>query len=425
MSNRTASVVRKIETAAHDVWEVISDTRCPETWIPFLDSRRLSSDREEQPVENGVLLYHPSSHAIACDNLIAFSVVRLAPDDRTIEFNLTSGFLQISVEVIVHEAAFGALLEVGSQPNVPPQYLSPAFKEMLQGVSKEIADTVSVICRAKYPVSTGKVSPPPPPSFLSSRHPEMSVTGVERVAPTSELKDIMAAGCPVIFGHYGGSTSAYPLLQDLDWWNDRFGDQTVRIQEMEKAAYMPENTYVSTTISMLVSMLASNPNGSRFALYETSVLEILGLGQYLPVPEMVPREYPVKCHNIWIGAPHINSTLHQDGHIVDRTGKDPKKYHNLNFQIAGRKHFILAHPNQTKHLYPMHRDMYNDGAPTSQVDPFGPLDFGTFPEVKKAELFEGVLEPGEMLYVPRGWWHAFYSLENTINSNTLFSSHDF
>lgn len=76
-------------------------------------------------------------------------------------------------------------------------------------------------------------------------------------------------------------------------------------------------------------------------------------------------------------------------------------------QIYGRKHFRLVSPNELPHLYPYDNFM-------SAVD-MDDLDENRFPLFKQAKIYEVILEPGEVLFLPIGWWHDVVALDVSIS----------
>ena len=70
-------------------------------------------------------------------------------------------------------------------------------------------------------------------------------------------------------------------------------------------------------------------------------------------------------------------------------------------QLKGRKRCILFSPEDSEFIY------------HGKVDPERP-DLAKFPLLEKARFFEALLEPGEMLFMPAGWWHYVVALEKSI-----------
>ncbi|KAK1047616.1 hypothetical protein LTS16_005076 [Friedmanniomyces endolithicus] len=121
--------------------------------------------------------------------------------------------------------------------------------------------------------------------------------------------------------------------------------------------------------------------------------------------------------NAWLGPKGTKTPLHTD------------PYHNVFCQVVGYKYVRLYPPNETDRLYPRGLDekginMEN----TSQVDmsrlwsrvhnpPAGEVEqlSGEFPLFRDAKYVEAVLEPGDSLYVPLGWWHYVESLSTSFS----------
>jgi Cupin-like domain len=75
--------------------------------------------------------------------------------------------------------------------------------------------------------------------------------------------------------------------------------------------------------------------------------------------------------------------------------------------IYGRKRWRLISPNET----PL---VYNHVGVFSEVDLENP-DYEKYPLFKQAHVIEAVLEPGEIIFVPVGWWHQVKSLDVSIS----------
>jgi hypothetical protein len=99
---------------------------------------------------------------------------------------------------------------------------------------------------------------------------------------------------------------------------------------------------------------------------------------------------------VWIGS-RTRSGLHYD--YID----------NFFAQVHGTKTAILAAPEEARNLH-----VFDDAHTKSQVAPQHP-DLRAHPRVKRATLHETKLEPGDVLFLPKGWWHYFASSERSIS----------
>jgi hypothetical protein len=75
-------------------------------------------------------------------------------------------------------------------------------------------------------------------------------------------------------------------------------------------------------------------------------------------------------------------------------------------QVYGRKTVLLIAPDQTHRIY-NHVGVY------SEVDPEQP-DYERFPRYRQVDVMRADLEPGDVLFLPVGWWHHVRSLSISI-----------
>jgi hypothetical protein len=86
---------------------------------------------------------------------------------------------------------------------------------------------------------------------------------------------------------------------------------------------------------------------------------------------------------------------------------------NIFAQIWGRKRIFLAPPHHDEYLYTREANPVLFGSP---FDPEAP-DFDAFPLARQAAIVEVEVHPGDMLYVPAGWYHQVRALSFSLSSN--------
>ncbi|XP_067687799.1 HSPB1-associated protein 1 homolog [Haliotis asinina] len=112
-----------------------------------------------------------------------------------------------------------------------------------------------------------------------------------------------------------------------------------------------------------------------------------------------------KDSTIWIGSECASTPCHYDTYG-----------YNLVAQIYGRKRWHLFPPASSEALYPT-RLPYEESSVFSEVN-VGQPDLGKHPRFKESQAVVVTLEPGQVLYVPRHWWHYVECLHTAISINT-------
>ncbi len=111
--------------------------------------------------------------------------------------------------------------------------------------------------------------------------------------------------------------------------------------------------------------------------------------------------YPTDTR-LWIGSMNTCSGLHSD--LKD----------NIFSQLVGTKKVFLVPFNQSHLVYP-----FIDNIVNSQVNP-EKMDTKKFPKFMNAHLYSTTVEPGEILFIPRGWWHYLHAETPSISINHWF-----
>jgi ribosomal protein L16 Arg81 hydroxylase len=81
-------------------------------------------------------------------------------------------------------------------------------------------------------------------------------------------------------------------------------------------------------------------------------------------------------------------------------------YHNILAQVVGRKYLRLYDMKLTGNMYP--RDGFQCNNSSVDIDD---VDGERYPLFSTTSSFQCVLERGEMLYIPRHFWHYVRSLD--------------
>ena len=130
--------------------------------------------------------------------------------------------------------------------------------------------------------------------------------------------------------------------------------------------------------------------------------ELLAVPPYTVGRELSPA-------NLWIGTRGTVTSLHSD----------PSD--NLLCQVAGYKYFRLYGLDQTPKLYAtVQRGNNTNSFGTSPVRVEAPIP----PEhalFESAEYVEGILAPGDMLFLPKSVWHYVRSLTTSVSVNFWFN----
>ena len=135
---------------------------------------------------------------------------------------------------------------------------------------------------------------------------------------------------------------------------------------------------------------------------------------------MMPETPPLFAHN-WLGC--LPPRCQREMAMVFVAGRGARQSnHQDHFatskwqtQCHGRKRWILHPPELSPQLY------------HGRVDPFAP-DHGRYPLYREAlgERLEVVVEPGETLWWPAGWWHATQALTDGVAlARNMVDEHNF
>lgn len=195
-----------------------------------------------------------------------------------------------------------------------------------------------------------------------------------------------------------GLVQRWPLCKlSFDALRERFGHVPVRarVGDYVNTAFAPDRAMQD--MSMREYLDLEPPEGSDLPPYVGN-LELRELNSMCHWPAYLGKMGPPR---FWLGPPRTVTPLHCD---YDD---------NIFAQIRGAKRIFLAPPHHGEFLYTSEANAMLYGSP---FDPESP-DFDKFPLARQASMVEFIVEPGDMLYVPAGWYHQVRALTFSLSSN--------
>lgn len=234
----------------------------------------------------------------------------------------------------------------------------------------------------------------------ATARPEMFDSNISRLSFTADGTDDVRAcierGRPVVIDDF---SAAWPALRR---WTPkrlsrRVGDRQVRVYDASFGE--PGKNYMGSVDSMpfsrFLDQVLEQGRDLRMFLYNIShqVPELL---DDIGFPDIGP-EFSRRFVFTFFGCRGSTTPLHYD---IDMG----QVFHTV---ILGRRRIRLFAPDQSRALY------RHPFTVRSYVDLDTP-DFIAWPGLARARGYELVLEPGQTLFMPPGWWHEFHYLEPGI-----------
>lgn len=128
------------------------------------------------------------------------------------------------------------------------------------------------------------------------------------------------------------------------------------------------------------------------------------------IPTFIPKKNLMES-GLWISQKGTASSIHYDY----------QGCHNLNTQIKGSKRVVLFNPAEYTKLYmcPINGELLFSNF--SKVN-WQNINYNKFPNIKEVQYIEGVLEPGDAIFIPAFWLHYFDHIGDfNINVNFWWS----
>jgi lysine-specific demethylase 8 len=231
--------------------------------------------------------------------------------------------------------------------------------------------------------------------------PKLPVTrAIDRVAHLSKEqfeRDYLATNQPVVVTN---ALEGYPARSkwSFDWFRSNYGDREVLVIKSadKRSGY---GQFEPIRLGAYLDQLIANPELPLYMSESRLLADAPELREDIPLPALAPTGVGME-RRLWLGPAKSVTHFHKDNHFSFA------RIRSLFTQIEGRKRFVLVSPEQDHLMYeePNQGTMTENGAYQSLVDCEFP-DFENQPLFREAVLHETVVESGEMLFIPAGWWH--------------------
>ena len=225
--------------------------------------------------------------------------------------------------------------------------------------------------------------------------PVMTEVPRHRVLDAAAFREEARKGLPFLIT---GLVGRWPLCaQSPDVLRERFGHMHVRarVGDYINTAFAPDRAMQDMTMREYMDVVDSWT--APLPPYLGN-LELRELNSMCHWPAYFDKMGPPR---FWIGPLGTLTPLHCD---YDD---------NIFAQIWGSKRIFLSPPHHDEFLYSREANAILFGSP---FDPEAP-DFDKYPLARQAAMIEVTVHPGDMLYVPAGWFHKVRALNFSLSSN--------
>lgn len=219
---------------------------------------------------------------------------------------------------------------------------------------------------------------------------------VNEISPEEFKKKYYQPGIPVVIK---GIAKSWPAYSKWNWeyFAAIVGDKKVGIFNNSKGdAFTPVNTADEyTTFGKYIDMIRQGPAAWRIFLFNI-FSHAPQLTRDFTWPDQYMKGFVKRVPMLFVGGEGSVTHLHFD---IDLS-------HILHTQFAGRKRVLMFPYKEQYKLYRKPFEVLSVVDFTNYYDPEkSKIDKARFPAVEFAQGFETVLEHGDTLFMPGGYWH--------------------
>jgi len=191
---------------------------------------------------------------------------------------------------------------------------------------------------------------------------------------------------------YAYNNWSFEFLKNLD------PEHKIKVNPVIGNMYSGENKFVSINLKDYIEKVISSDTDAfltTFHLFD----KFPNLKKHIDY-QNIKKNSVIYSLLSWIGPKSTITGFHADW------------AENINVQIKGKKIFYIVSPKYNKNMYPS--KTYERFSTASLVD-LKNYDKDKFSLFEESEVVKVILEAGDAIYLPRGWWHYVESLEPSIN----------
>lgn len=228
-----------------------------------------------------------------------------------------------------------------------------------------------------------------------------AVPTFDEIEPGVFQKQFYQPQLPVLIKNLAKSWPAY-FKWNWNYFKDLVGEQRVGLYNNVKSdAYTPINTADDyKTFGEYIDMISKGPAGWRIFLFNIFD-HAPQLVKDFSWPEHLMKGFVKKYPMLFVGGATSITHMHFD---IDLSNI-------LHTQFAGRKR-VLLFPFEEQHK--LYRKPYEvlSLADFSNYYKDGKLNYQQFPALKLAKGYEVILDHGDSLFMPAGYWHHMEYLDS-------------
>jgi len=230
---------------------------------------------------------------------------------------------------------------------------------------------------------------------------------IKQLSPSELTRDIILENVPVIVKGIAKSWPAYQKWT-ADYFMSDYGDVRVPLSNYGKNPFQPTNQKPTISIKDYLESALKISRGisdSNEQLYSSSWYFCRGYCELLKdvnIPDCFKENWAEKVQKVFafdyrailFGHPKVGSPLHTDSFFVS----------TWIAMIRGQKRIRLVDPTYTEHVH-------------NGFDVFNDTNVATLTQ-KDVPIYDGIVEEGDLVWFPPGWWHYVKNDTFTISITT-------